>query len=275
MWRREKGLKYWLDGLSDSPGIRQRLSRWLEFSDTVREGVLSLVTSIHQPGDELQLSAQVIDGLENLGEVPSSSTPAEPGAIEDRKATIRAVELFNGATTRTLQVPADRVRLRQTAPAVSCHTRALKMFVESAAVHKFETILFLLPLVNESVAWFLPNPAISVQTAHISRLPQARGSVEIGALKRSEREELLREAETQKGIAPGESELIALFRNVPVEMISRLHFLAEKKMIYFSISQEPIRTRTRVYDMAAVRNISSREIHLISSRTHYRSVVLN
>jgi hypothetical protein len=275
MWRREKGLKYWLDGLSESPGIGQRLSRWLEFPGTVREGALSLVTSIHQPGDALQLSAHVIDGLEMLGEVPSSSIPAEPRAIEDRKAKIRAVELFNGAKIRTLQVPTNRIRLRQTAPVVSCHSRALKMFVESVAVHKFETTRFPLPLVSESAAWFLPNPAVSVETAHISGLPQARGSVEIGALKRSEREELLREAEAQKGIAPGESELIALFRNVPVEMISRLHFLAEKKMIYFSISQEPIRTRTRVYDMAAVRNISSREIHLISSRTHYRSVVLN
>jgi hypothetical protein len=105
--------------------------------------------------------------------------------------------------------------------------------------------------------------------SHVLALPHVRSSIDIDSLPDSEYEGFLREAEILKGLPVGRCELQAVFRNIPVELISQIRFLEEQKTIVYSIS-ESRRTRTRVHDMAAVRDTNNQEIHLVPHRTRFR-----
>ena len=85
----------------------------------------------------------------------------------------------------------------------------------------------------------------------------------------------MREAEALKGIPAERAELLAVFRHVPIEIISRLRYVAENHILVFSISRLSGPTSTRVHDMAAVRDIVSQDVHLIPHRTQFRAVSLS
>jgi hypothetical protein len=121
----------------------------------------------------------------------------------------------------------------------------------------------------------MPPPSVNQFTAKISELPISQISIDIEELADSERSGFLHEAEVLKGIPSDQAKLLAVFRHVPIEMISRLCFLEEKNAILYSIARESRITKTRVHDMAAVRDQQSREIHLIPHRMRFRSVSLN
>ena len=58
-------------------------------------------------------------------------------------------------------------------------------------------------------------------------------------------------------------------------MISRLRFVAEESTIFYTIFDGANRKRTRVHDLAAVRDAANQEIHLVPHRMRYRTVNLN
>jgi hypothetical protein len=122
--------------------------------------------------------------------------------------------------------------------------------------------------VNDDTRLLLAEPYIRSQMSQIAAIPHRRASMDIGKLQDSERREFLNEAQILKGVRSENGEVIAVFRHVPIEMITRLRYLENQGAIVYSVSAEPRRTRTRVHDMAAVRDNASGEIHLIPRRTH-------
>ena len=109
----------------------------------------------------------------------------------------------------------------------------------------------------------------------VTKYPHCRKSVDISALPVAVRDGFLREAEVLKGIDIDNCELLAVFRRVPIELISQLRFLSETRMILYTISSRPVRTRTRVHDLAVICDMSKQEIHFVPHRTQYRLVFLN
>jgi hypothetical protein len=109
----------------------------------------------------------------------------------------------------------------------------------------------------------------------LSALSFKRMSLDIGRLDGSECQGFLKEAEALRHIPAERSELLAVFRLVPIEIISRLHYVADKRMILFSISNQARRTQTRLHDIAAIRDLADQEIHLIPHRAQYKTVALS
>ena len=105
-------------------------------------------------------------------------------------------------------------------------------------------------------------------------LPIRQTSVDIESMTNSEKWSFLQEAEHSRGFPTDECELIAFFRHVPIEMISKLHFLNDEKAIIYNISSGLNRSRTRVYDVMVIRD-GSNEVHVIPHGTRNRMVVFN
>jgi len=98
-----------------------------------------------------------------------------------------------------------------------------------------------------------------------------RKAVNPDALGEQVRESYLREAEITLGIACGEGEILAVFRNVPVSMISRFRLLEESGVLLYTISASDSSSRARVHEVAAVRDKARKTTHLVAHRTRYRT----
>jgi predicted transcriptional regulator len=140
-------------------------------------------------------------------------------------------------------------------------------------IHTLESLQDQMAKVSDSTRLLLGDPAIRA-TARISELPHRRESTCVEQLEDSERNSFLREAEVLKRISSDKAELLAVFRHVPIEVISRLRFLADSREILYTIQDESKRTQTRVHDLAVIRDTASQEIHLVPHRTKSRSISL-
>lgn len=124
--------------------------------------------------------------------------------------------------------------------------------------------------------WLSPvRIGVRTGTRGISALPHTGWTLDLNEIRESERESFLQEATALKGVAPGRGELLAIFRNVPIEVVSRLRFVRETGTIHYNLTFNPSLRRTRVHDLAAVRDAATDEIHLVAHRTRYRTVFLN
>jgi|WetSurMetagenome_2_1015567.scaffolds.fasta_scaffold34911_4 hypothetical protein len=108
----------------------------------------------------------------------------------------------------------------------------------------------------------------------ISKFVYRRKSVDLQILKDTERMSFLQEADAIKHIPAERAELLGVFRSVPIELISRLRFLSSRNEVVYSLVATSDRTSTRVHDIAAVRDTSSHEVHLIPHRIRWRAVSL-
>lgn len=166
---------------------------------------------------------------------------------------------------------AHRTRVRQETLVMVPKPRSAATEIESH-IHMVESLEDR-PVRVQDYPLLLSHPAIHA-TAKISELPHRRASAEVVGLEDSERNSFLREAEVLKRIPSDRAELLAVFRHVPIEMISRLRFLADSREILYAIQEEPKRTQTRVHDLAVIRDAANQEIHLVPHRTKSRSILL-
>jgi hypothetical protein len=124
--------------------------------------------------------------------------------------------------------------------------------------------------------WFVPSRVVvKPGTPRIGLLPVSGRAVEPVEMNDAERASFLREAAALKGVTPDRGELLAVFRNVPIEIVSRLSFNKESRTIVYRLTFNPTLRRTRVHDIAAVLDSASGEIHLVPHRARYRTVFLN
>jgi hypothetical protein len=166
------------------------------------------------------------------------------------------------------------VKSRDMIPAPPVKFRTLLKTGSENKAHS-ATLLDHLPPASDASGSFLPlNLPIRIGTPRFTRFPHSRTSVDLGSLSIQESERLVHEAETVRGIAHGQGELLALFLSVPVEIVSRVRFVEEAKQLLYTLTSRPDLMRTRVHDMLAVRDRNSGETHLVPHRTRYRMAFL-
>ena len=120
----------------------------------------------------------------------------------------------------------------------------------------------------------LADPAVIDRSLRFGRMPHARRGIDLASLGDGDRLDYLREAEVLRGVPPERGELLAVFRKVPVELVGRIRFLAESGLLLYTITRAPGLQRTRLHDLAAVRNRDSGSVHLVAHRTRYRTAFL-
>jgi hypothetical protein len=106
-------------------------------------------------------------------------------------------------------------------------------------------------------------------------VPMRLRSMDTEMLSMSVCDGYLREAVILKGVPEGQGELLAVFRKVPIELVTRMRFIEGKRMILFTLALPRTLRRTRLHDLAAVRDLSTKEVHLVAHRTRYQTVFLN
>ena len=199
-----------------------------------------------------------------------------PAFIEKPAFAAPAVTLIREAGVFDLALPCgSRACVRDEALALASIPRSLALSFKTTRVHAADAQLSLTPGTKDGDRLLIHDPAVPAPRYRIAQLPLKKRSVGVESLKISECKNFLREAEAVKGIPAGQAELLAVFRNVPIEIISRLRYVAAAKSILYSMSARPSPKSTRLHDMAAVRNTCTREIYLIAHRTRFRAVDLN
>jgi hypothetical protein len=121
----------------------------------------------------------------------------------------------------------------------------------------------------------VPMPMALDGTNTISRFPHTRKGLAPRQIGEGEIESHLNEARAAKGIAPGKASLIAVFRRIPVEIITHVRFEESRRLLLFRLVSCEGRRHTRIYDVAAIRDVSTGKLHLVSHRTRNRTVVLS
>jgi hypothetical protein len=284
MWRREERLKYWLEGgglsqtASSDPGLKERILFKLRFwqsAGAVKEKSLSINANTVSLDSQLTKSLHVTDGLGILGQ---QANPARefPNAFASSDGWIRNIEFGVKSKILDLSLPSESCsRIRQEKMIGDPIARSVSVNIRDADIGLLEPLYGRGPEVKEGKLFLIPEPPVQILTSQISELPHVRASVRIDRLQDSERKGFLHEAEVLKGIPAERAELFAVFRHVPIEVVSRLRLLTEQKAILYTISRERKPVQTRVHDMAAVRDKGNQEVYLIPHRTQYRSVSLN
>ncbi len=282
MRRREEGLGYWLAAAPNSGGatllsrlrriIRRRLKSG-RLKSVVHDMPLGMGPRIHS-GDVLNpVSLAIHDGLGYWAERKGGGYRQE-----EAQRAVHAFELLSPAIARPLSLPGDLpIQVNsQTWIGPPC-VRSLQRYPweGSVRVRAVACLQDLRP--GRSFSRWLDASRIVVRvgTAWIAAMPHAGHSSDLEEMKAAERESFLREAAAIKGVSPGGGELLAIFRNVPIEVVSRLSYSKENRTIFYYLSLGPAVRRTRVHDIAAVLDKATEEIHLVPHRTRYRTVFLN
>ena len=260
-------------------GFREKLAQELHARPalgSVKGESLALQTSALCLDDALEPAAATVrDGLESL----ANTTDCAPSAIKDfgkNGGNIRESELLEGARILDLTLPGEsRTCAREFRMSFQTLSRAFAMSLKSGRVHSMEEFWGRANQARDGDRFLIQNASIPTAQYKISLLPHTRKSIRMETLKDAEYRSFLREAELLKGIPAERAELLAVFRHVPIEIISRLRYVAENRLLVFSISRQSGSTSTRVHDMAAVRDIVSQDVFLIPHRTRFRAVSLN
>jgi hypothetical protein len=271
MRRNEEGLGYWLSGARSSPGqelvpgLKNRFLarlRGLQARAAINEQSLEIRTSTIALSPELTAGAIVQDGLGILA--LESGITDEIGKCSSE---VTDIDFLQSTVVRDFVCPNARVtRVVDGRLLPAPNLRFVTTNLKPGMVRAIGSLRIV--QVNDNHQLFLAKPSIGGQISQIAGIPHRRASMDLGKLQESERREFLNEAQFLKGVRSENGELIAVFRHVPIEMIMRLRYLENERAIVYSVSAEPRRTRTRVHDMAAIRDNANGEVHLIPRRTH-------
>jgi hypothetical protein len=120
----------------------------------------------------------------------------------------------------------------------------------------------------------LPETAVLDNTRRLRIYPHRRTSLDIGGLDPVMAGSFLREAEVTRGIPIEQLELVGVFRNVPTALISKIRFLEGRGVILYTLQPADEQSRTRVHDLAAVRDVQRNATYLVAHRTRYRTAFL-
>lgn len=258
--------------------LRERLglnlqSRWVDRG--VKAGSLALEATTVCLDDALPACAIVKDGMEVIENPGYPATGAAAGSALAAGAA-REVRLIGDAAVFDVALQGEgRVCTREEPLSFAAPARTFALSFKNTGVRAADSFLTLVPKARDGRQFLIQDPVMPVSKYEISKLPHTIRGVGVETLKDSECKSFLREAEALKGIPAESAELLAVFRHVPIEVISRLRFIEEGNVISYGISPAPRPTSTRVHDMAAVRDEVSGEIYLIPHRTRFRAVSLS
>lgn len=224
-------------------------------------------------------SPEVLDGIGSLGLLGKAQI--ETGGARPRE----------GAALRVLAVSlpnADQARIFRASVALEANVRRNDAIPETQTqlirIKRFETDIQVrtLPILGNlgrigrgSADFFVPETIATDATPKIRVLPHVRRSLNLQTISPALRESFLREAEAMNDVAPGQGELLAVFRNVPLAMVSRLRFLEKSGIVLYTIASASNPSRTRVHDMGAVLDRAKQVTHLVAHRTRCKMAILS
>jgi len=284
MWRREERLGHWLAAvrLPPKPSWRSKLEKALlqrfrlwNHPIVVGGKPLKVESNICSVEPGFAATVCLLDDFSFLERGTGNSDIVVPERDKLRCA-VRQFDPLDLADVRTLRLPeAPKTRVRQTMLAVTAQSRWLRIHFAHSPVRTRDDVQLKPPRLGSGNFVINAKAPVVTGTTRIAAIPHRRRSVDLSTLKVSEYEGYLEEARILKSIPLDRSELLGVFRHVPVEMISRLRYAAEESSIVYTVVEVSNRKRTRVHDLAAVRDEANQEIHLVSHRMRYRAVSLN
>jgi hypothetical protein len=283
MWRREVGLAYWLKNKHSTGSLpykrkkREKLWRRVQVRNLIKS-VQDCPLNIHSRTSSFEgmfhFYCDIKNGLDTFNVVVSQPDPKGPECIET-ETLIHKAGLIGDTPILPLEFTnEDNVQVRQALLNIVPYCRRFGVGIGPAPVHIPALVQLRLPRTAGKGALISGQTAIISKTSQAFDLPIHQTSVDIESLTDSEKLSFLQEAEHRRGFPSDECELIAFFRHVPIEMISKLHFLNDEKAIIYNISSGLNRSRTRVYDVMVIRD-GSNEIHIVPHGTRNRTVVFN
>jgi hypothetical protein len=282
MWRREKRLTDWLAGWRppDEPFFVGRLKEKLRlrfglFPIFVKEESMPLDTRTLGGEEALAVDTHIQDGLASINAWTQRGSAGR--SLDGSSDRAHSVELLAIAQVQDLKLPNKReARTQQTNLIIQAACRSVSIdIVLKCAINELGYFINALPKIIDRMQSLIGKVLVGGLLSHIEIFPYKRTSLKIDELSDSECKSFLCEAEAIKGVPVDRAELLAVFRHIPIEMISKMRYLAENKVILYTIYRGIRRTQTRVHDMAAVRDIVSQDVFLIPHRSRFRSVYLN
>ncbi len=238
----------------------------------VKEMPLGIESRLISLDHDLSMNANVLNGLGICGLDPGPDATVPLPGIAGPK--IHSCDLSSGAVVRRLSIPnVERMRVHQKMLFLSPRLRETAVGIPPGTMRTTRLLQEDPPGIRKFEKLVLGEPLVRTH-AQISEFPHRRRSADVEWFSDSERRSFLREAEILKGIPSERAELVAIFRHVPIEVISQLRFMSDTNEIQYRIPDEPRRTQTRVHDMAVIRDAGGKEIHLVPHRTKCRVVPL-
>jgi hypothetical protein len=221
----------------------------------------------------------VVDGLEKLirlGARISSKKRKGPSDFgDDFPRVLRAYLIAASGGVRSVPTRLDASTYISITGLIRIpHVRAMRTLLQDGPVpvHAIEPLPDTAAVQDVSPQCDFTAPLVRDRTIRMKEYPHIRGGVDLERVDPREQESFLREAENQKGVPAANGELMALFRKVPVEMISKVHYLEEKKLLLYTLDNERNPSNTRLHDLCVVRDSVTAKTHLVVHRTKFKSV---
>jgi hypothetical protein len=277
MRQQQEGLAFWLRPNSGSAPFRERLGTrlgtWLRIpplSSTVTEIAAAFETAaVDHP--VCQQFPQVLDALPFLlsaDRQDGAETMAAPRVQPDGESygdvktvdlsLLRVAPLLRDQSL--LKWPEIRDGLEPILP------RRLRVFAPA--------LVSALPRVTNLRRGILPLE-LKVLSHDLRQFPHMRPSVALDSLSRPRTEGLARQAESLQAWENGRAEVVAYFSRVPVELLSRVRFVQDRRQLVFYLHSARKVTKTRIQDLIAVRDRKSGEVHFLPERTNFRIATLD
>lgn len=117
----------------------------------------------------------------------------------------------------------------------------------------------------------IPESKIREATPRIRTFPHIRRAIDIHSIGGEVAESYLREAEAGNGIPCADAEILAVFRNVPISMISRFRILEERGVLLYTLAPPQNASRAQVHEVAAVRDKVRKVTCLVAHRSRYNT----
>jgi hypothetical protein len=282
MWKREEGIAFWLTGAqpSNEPAFIGYLKSKLQsglglLPAAVKEGTVLLEAPTCIREESLAVDTLVHDGIagiqalmESIGKMPK---------IDGFSGKVCSVPLLDSRRVLDFKLPSN-LEARIQKGNLIIQAACLSVSIDAGLNHPIReqvALINALPKIMDLRQLFIGDAKVGSWLSHIEIIPYRRKSIKPGELADSERRSFLHEAAAVKGIPEDRAELLAVFRSIPIEMISKMRYLSQNQLILYTLCRGTGKTSTRVYDMAAVRGSVSKDIFLIPHRTRFRLASLN
>jgi len=257
----------------------RRLLRIRDLNAPSHTLALEIEAVVAAPADFGLAEPGVLDGLETLirigtrGSEKKGSGSSDFG--EDYPRVLRAYLIAPSGGVRSVPTRLNATAYVSTTNLIRLpQVRAMRTLHQDGLVpvHGIEPLPETTAVQDAMCRCTLSEPVVRDRTLRMKEYPHIRGGIDLERVDPAEREGFLREAESQKGVPATKGELLALFRNVPVEIISKAHYIEEKKLLLYTLETERTPSRTRLHDLGIVRDPAAAKTHMVVHRTQFKSV---
>lgn len=236
----------------------------------------------HDEPEALDIACPAV--TDGLGEInaggPAAETRSERPISDppESRSKVRTLALIFPSRVRSPWLPEQRpLRVRALGVLHEGRVHSSRWSDPGEGTRSHSVALVDLARIADGGTWTpLPSVPVRIQDGTPKAQKAAHTRIGVPPAEVSPEDTLLftRDAEELRGIAPGKSELLTVFRKVPIELIASVRLAENSSKLQFEITLAGDRTRTRVHDLAAVRDTESSQVHLVPHRSRYGTAQL-